>query len=72
MKNLKGHMSFMRVKRTELAQSAVQMEAMGLNKNVIILMNGKMTKGQKKIVREKVRPTKILTAIEWLQAEQPS
>lgn len=47
-KNLKGTLTFMRVEERKTCTGLLQLERMGLNKHVIVLISGRMTKDQKK------------------------
>ena len=68
-KNLKGTLSFMRVKERSIARAAVHMEQMGLCQHVVVLINGPMTEAQLAAVKQKnnIRPGKIMAAVEWLR-----
>ena len=67
--NLKGSCVFLHVKERErISRGIMELEAMGLNKHVIIVANGMMTKEQIYKVRCKseVRTDKLIAAVEWL------
>lgn len=67
-KQLKGNMTFMRVKERRVATAAAALEAKGLCKNVVVLCHGKMTDWQRKRYSErtKVRTDKLIEAARWL------
>ena len=44
--NLKGTLSFMRVKEHSIARAAVQLETMGLSQHIVVLLTGPMTEEQ--------------------------
>ena len=66
--NLRGALSFMRVKERSTARAVLQTEALGLTKHVIVLVNGNMTPDQHAKCRNKatVRTDKLIAAVEWL------
>jgi len=71
MKNLKGTMSFLRIEERKICKATMQLVGMGLTQHVVLLLTGKMTKGQRQKVRdkcEKMRTHKIIAAVEWLCA----
>ena len=52
-KNLKGVLSYFCVSEEKIAWAVLQLEKLGLNGHVVVLMTGKMTPAQKKKVKEK-------------------
>ena len=72
--NLKGAMSFFRVEERKVASGLIQVEQMGLNNNIVVLLSGKMTAEQRRRATEKgngVRTAKCLQALEWLTVNHP-
>lgn len=67
-KYLRGSLTFMSLKKEAVATASVQMQGMGLNNNMLVVYDGKMTKQQfihaKK--RSMIDPNKICTALYWL------
>jgi AAA domain/Helitron helicase-like domain at N-terminus len=73
-KNLKGVMSFFRVEERKVASGIIQVEQMGLNNNIVVLLTGKMTTEQRRKATEKgngIRTHKCIAAVEWLVANHP-
>jgi hypothetical protein len=56
----------MRVEERSIVHAAAQLEGMGLNNHIVVLLNGKMTKDQKSRATKSIRVEKILTAVQWL------
>ena len=50
---LKGTLVFMQVKERRIAKAMMQLESFGLTKHVLVLASGKITKAQRKRVKEK-------------------
>ena len=72
--NLKGVMSFFRVEERKVASGLIQLEQMGLNKNIVVLLTGKMTSEQRQRATEKadgIRTDKCIAALEWLIVNHP-
>ena len=67
-KYLEGSMSFFRVKPKSIARSATQLDILGLQKDVVVIYYGKMSKQQKRRADQKsrIRVDKVMAAIEWL------
>ena len=67
-KQMKGSLSFMSVDKEKVAQASAQFQAMGLNSNIVVLYDGKMSKQQfdKAKARSKIRVEKIGDAVKWL------
>jgi hypothetical protein len=65
-KCLKGNLTFMRVEERSIVNAAAQLQGMGLTNHIVILLNGKMTRGQKTRANQKIRVEKVLSAVEWL------
>ena len=67
-KQLKGSLSFFKVKIESIVRAAMHFDVLGLANNVVILFYGKMTKEQQQRAREqnKLRTDKILDALKWL------
>jgi len=67
---LKGTMSFMRLGVKKVANAVLQLDTLGLNKHVLVLLHGPFTAGQKARLKEKttVRSEKLIEAIKWLCA----
>ena len=72
--NLKGAMSFFRVEERKAASGLVQVEQMGLNDNIVILLTGEMKREQRQRATAKgsgIRTAKCVAALEWLVANHP-
>ena len=72
--NLKGVMSFFHVEEQKVASGLIQVEQMGLNNNIVILLTGKMTAEQWQKATAKgagIRTEKCLAALEWLVDNHP-
>ena len=69
-KQLRGSLSYYKVKIESIARSALHFEALGLTNTVVILLHGKLTKEQhnKAKQKNKIRPIYILNALKWLIA----
>ena len=67
-KQLKGSLSFFKVKMLSIARTVAQFDVLGLNKDIVVILYGKMTPAQRRKAREKnkVRPRQLLIAVEWL------
>ena len=67
-KNLKGVLSYFRVEEEEVANAVTKLEVLGLNKHIVILYSGHITKKQKEKCTENrtIRTDKVLDAIKWL------
>jgi hypothetical protein len=65
---IKGSLSYMRVEPKSIVSGMVQLEALGLGNDIVVIYYGELTKEQDKIVRSKteIRVDKIISAIEWL------
>ena len=71
MKNLKGTMSFLRVKERKICRAVMHLVGMGLCKHIVVLLSGKMTPRQRQKAKakgEKIRTDKVIAAVEWLCA----
>ena len=69
-KQLKGSLSYYKVKLNSILRSALHFEALGLTNTIVILLHGKFTKEQynKAKQKNKIRPIYILNALKWLIA----
>jgi hypothetical protein len=67
-RNLRGSLVYLRVKRREVVRGMMELEALGLTKNILIIAHGPMTADQQKIIKEKttIRSDKVISAVEWL------
>ena len=67
-KQLKGSLSFYKVKISSIARTAANFELVGLSENIVIILHGKMTDKQRRAARKKnkIRTNYILEAIQWL------
>ena len=65
-KCLKGNLTFMRVEERSIVNAAAQLHGMGLTNHIVILLNGKMTRGQKMRANQEIRVAKVLSAVKWL------
>ena len=67
-KQLKGSLSYYKVRMESIARAVSHFEVLGLNNDVVVLLYGKMTPEQNRKAREKnkIRTQKLLVAIEWL------
>ena len=65
---LKGTFAFMRVKERSTARGIAQLEAIGLQKNIVVLLNGNLTPFQHQQAHKqaKIRTDKVLRALEWM------
>jgi hypothetical protein len=66
--NLKGVLSYFRVKEYDIARAVMQLDVLGLNEHVVVLYTGEFTKEQKKKAKERctIRVDKVVRAVEWL------
>ena len=67
-KQLKGSLSYYKVKFESIVQSALHFEALGLTNTVDVLLYGRFTQEQynKAKKKNKIRPNYILEALNWL------
>ena len=67
-KQLKGSLSYYKVKIESIVQSALHFEALGLTNTVVVLLYGRFTQEQynKAKKKTKIRPDYILEALKWL------
>ena len=67
-RNLKGVLSYFRVRQESIATGLMQLEALGLNEHVVVLYTGEFTKQQRKKAKERstIRVEKVLRALNWL------
>ena len=67
-KQLKGSLSYYKVSTETIIRTGAQLERIGLNNHIIILMYGSMTVMQKKMAKQnyKINSAKIITAVKWL------
>lgn len=67
-RNLNGTLVYMRVPKRDIVRGVMQLEALGLNKNVIVISSGKMTAEQHERIKakSKIRTDKVIAAVEWL------
>lgn len=65
---LKGSLSYYRVNVHSIAKAVMNLDVLGLHKNIVTVFYGKLTKEQYKRAKEKskVSVSKVITAIEWL------
>jgi hypothetical protein len=68
---LKGTLGYYKVKPEAIARVVAVSNALlkVLNREVVFILHGRMTKKQRKkaLERSKIRPTKLIAAIEWLE-----
>ena len=66
MMNLKGTLTFMRVKERKILEAVTQLEGMGLTDNVLLIRSEKMMDAQRKHVKEKgvVMVDKLIKAVD--------
>ena len=67
-KKLRGSCSFFKVDMDRIGQNVCMFEALGLNKNLVVIFYGKLTASQKERARRKVEvdPAKLYRALLWL------
>ena len=67
-KELKGSLSYYRVKMASIARTAAHFVTLGMADNIVVLLYGRMTTEQKKkaLNKNKMRTGHLLTAITWL------
>jgi Helitron helicase-like domain at N-terminus/PIF1-like helicase len=67
-KHLKGSLSYYKISPETITQTGAQLEGLGLNDHVVILLYGSLTKEQKKRVETKyeINTHRIILAIRWL------
>ena len=66
--NLKGVLSYFRVKEYNLARALLQLDVLGLNEHVVVLYTGEFTKEQREKLKERstIRVNRVLNAVKWL------
>ena len=67
-KQLKGSLSYYKVKMTSIARTVTQLDVLGLNKDIVVILHGKLTAEQRRRACEKnkVRPRHLMIAVQWL------
>ena len=67
-KHLKGSLSYYKISQETIAQTGAQLEGLGLNDHVVILLYGSFTKEQKKRAETKyeINTERVILAINWL------
>ena len=67
-KQLKGSLSYYKVKFESIVRSTLHFEALGLTNTVVVLLYGRFTQEQynKAKKKNKIRPNYILEALNWL------
>ena len=67
-KELKGSLSYFKVDIESIVQAAMHLDVLQMQKNIVVILHGKMTPHQKREARKKskVRVDKFLTALSWL------
>ena len=67
-KQLKGSLSYYKVKISSIVRSVMHFDVLGLNKNIVVLLYGNMTPEQRQKAREKnkIRTDAMLTCVQWL------
>ena len=67
-RNMRGNMTFMRIKEERIAAAVAQMKQTGLTKHILVILSGQMTSTQKMLAltKSKIRTEKVITALEWL------
>ena len=70
---LKGTLIMYRAKERSIVRATSQLESLGLCQHVVVLVGGNMTHSQqeKAKVKARIRPDKIMKAIEWLVENHP-
>ena len=69
-KELKGSLSYYKVKMSSIARTAAHFVTLGMTDNIVVLLYGKMTLEQKRkaLGKNKFRTGHLLTAISWLSS----
>jgi len=69
-KQLKGSLSYYKVKIDSIVRAVAHFEAVGLNEHVVVVLYGQMTSEQKTKAQNKnqIDTGKVLTAVRWLLA----
>ena len=67
-RNLKGVLTYFRVREMSIAKSVLQLDVLGLNEHIVVLYTGNFTKEQKEKAKKRctIRVDKVLRALEWL------
>lgn len=67
-KQLKGSLSYYKVKTESVVRSVAHFDALGLTDNVVVLLYGVMTPEQKRKAqnKNKIRTRRVLVALQWL------
>ena len=67
-KQLKGSLSYYKIKFESIVRSALHFEALGLTNTIVVLLYGRFTQEQynKAKKKNKIRPDYILEALKWL------
>ena len=67
-KQLKGSLSYYKISTDTIVRTGAQLEAIGLNNHVIIVLYGSMTAKQRTMAmsKYKINTAKVITAIKWL------
>lgn len=65
---LKGTLGYYKVEESSIARGIAHFSALSLNKNVVVLINGKLTSKQYKRAKElgSIRTEKVIAAVRWL------
>ena len=67
-KKLKGSLSYYKVEMESIARAAMHLDVLGMHKNIVVILFGKMTSEQRRAAKRKsrVRVNKVLAALNWL------
>ena len=67
-RNLKGNLTYYKVRQESIARAIMHFDVLNLSQNVVVLLNGKLTPDQKQKAKSKnkVRTEFLLTALSWL------
>ena len=67
-KQMKGSLSFFKMKHESLARSVMHFDVLNLTNNVVVMLYGKVTEEQRNKLRmkNKIRTEKVMRAMEWL------
>lgn len=67
-KQLKGTLSYYKISTATIVRTGANLQRLGLNNHIIVLLYGKMTPVQKELAKKKysINTGKIISAIKWL------
>ena len=63
-KQLSGSLSYYKVRMSSIASTVAQFDVLGINKDIVVILHGKLTAEQKRKaqVKNKVRPQELMIA----------